>query len=85
MAVLITASSYHFQLTVISHQILQQHHVHIYCAIVILQDSNIHALFHQILGVFSYKYQNFQLLQNSSPFYKKHSVSSEMECQTRLR
>ena len=55
VTVRITAPGNHLQLTVVSHQILKQHHIHIYCPEIIFQDTDVHAFFQKIGGIFFYK------------------------------
>ena len=55
VTVRITAPGNHLQLTVVSHQILKQHHIHIHCPEIIFQDPDVHAFFQKIGGIFFYK------------------------------
>ncbi|CCY97405.1 unknown [Ruminococcus sp. CAG:17] len=55
VTVRVTSTRNHLQLTVVSHQILKQHHIHIYCPEIIFQDTDVHAFFQKIGGIFFYK------------------------------
>ena len=51
VTVCVTSTRNHLQLTVVSHQILKQHHIHIHSPVIILQNPNIITSIHQILRI----------------------------------
>ena len=55
VTVRITTAGNHLQLTVVTHQILKQHHIHIHCPEIIFQDPDVHTFFQKIGGIFFYK------------------------------
>ena len=52
VTVFVTSSCHHFKLTLLSFQFAQKHHIHIYSAKIVLQNSYIISLIHQISGIF---------------------------------
>ena len=52
MAVFITSAGHHFQITLLSQKLLQKQHVYIYCPKIILQNTYLQSLIHQVPGIF---------------------------------
>ena len=55
MTVSVAAAGHHGQIAALTLQFLQKHHIHVDSAVIVLKDSDITALIHEILCVFFYK------------------------------